>query len=104
MKNQKLFLSNMLQHNDTCIKHLSERNTDYQKENKFLKIQLIEKDKKITNQLQQIKELTTLNMGLQKSIISYFEEFKGKRQSEICFLFAKLKSNITVVYKNENKI
>jgi len=65
-----------LQHKDTC-EILSEQNTDY-KENKILKLQLIEKDKKIADQLQMIEELTTLNMALQRSVISYFEEFKGK--------------------------
>jgi len=60
-----------LQHKDTCV-------TDYNKENKVLKLQLIEKDKKIADQLQMIEELTTLNMALRRSVISYFEEFKGK--------------------------
>lgn len=43
-----------------------------------MKLQILEKDTKIADQLEMIKELNTLNMELQKKVISYFEKLKGK--------------------------
>ncbi|KYN29327.1 hypothetical protein ALC57_01236 [Trachymyrmex cornetzi] len=65
-----------ISHQDTYVGIMSERNTDCVKENKYLKSQLIAKDKKIADQSQIIEELTTLNMSLQRSVISYFGEFR----------------------------
>ncbi|XP_036141160.1 uncharacterized protein LOC118647032 isoform X2 [Monomorium pharaonis] len=47
-----------------------------EKENKTLKLQILEKNSKIDEQSTQIRELSTLNIELQKNIISYFDEFK----------------------------
>ncbi|XP_036143950.1 uncharacterized protein LOC118645964 [Monomorium pharaonis] len=56
-----------------------------EKENKTLKLQILEKNSKIDEQSTQIRELSTLNIELQKNIISYFDEFKGKHEiSDMC--------------------
>ncbi|XP_036145347.1 uncharacterized protein LOC118646473 isoform X2 [Monomorium pharaonis] len=47
-----------------------------EKENKTLKLQILEKNSKIDEQSTQIRELSTLNIELQKNIISYFDEFE----------------------------
>ncbi|XP_011684793.1 PREDICTED: uncharacterized protein LOC105448124 [Wasmannia auropunctata] len=68
----------LIERNKKCQEECNNSShSNIENEIKILKARIVERDRKIEDQSRMIQEMTNLNMQLQKSIISYFEEFRA---------------------------